>query len=388
MNFYVNTDTQQLIVAPKTNQPIGPVNIPRAPNVTLGVQFFSGNVQYDPELIVANVVSASVATNSVITTAQPHGFSNGDTITLSGVSGTPKFILTSSIATATVINALNHGITSGDTVTIAGHVGSVPDINGTFIATVTDANNFTIPVTVTQGGTGGTVADANSTPTVNGSFTITYISATTFSVPVNVTSPGIGGTATKTISLALRFSAKNQNNFNQTPGSAYIPPGGFVKSGVGANAMWTGSLNLITTALNNVLGIDPTDTLPGNPQAPLMAEFSWTGVNPSKTQIFPFIVMNDVYKSGDGTPVTTGGQEGKQAIASGQNSVTVTFGTPMASALWHFAGGPNLSNVVDSPPSGIFIAGITARSTTGFTVALSAATDTSNFVLEYVIAPD
>jgi len=70
----------------------------------------------------------------------------------------PVAISSSSVASPTVITtATDHGLTTGDTVLITGHTGSTPDINGYHTATVTAATTFTIPVNVTVGGTGGTV---------------------------------------------------------------------------------------------------------------------------------------------------------------------------------------------------------------------------------------
>ena len=68
-------------------------------------------------------------------------------------------ILTSSVANPTVVTTEEpHGIVSGQTVTIANHVGSTPAVSGAYTATRTGANTFTVPVNVTVGGTGGTVA--------------------------------------------------------------------------------------------------------------------------------------------------------------------------------------------------------------------------------------
>lgn len=66
-------------------------------------------------------------------------------------------ITSSSVANPTVITtAAPHGRVSGDTVTVAGHTGSTPAITGSYKVTVIDATHFSIPVTVTVGGTGGT----------------------------------------------------------------------------------------------------------------------------------------------------------------------------------------------------------------------------------------
>jgi hypothetical protein len=50
---------------------------------------------------------------------------------------------------------LCHGLVNNREVSISGVVGSIPDVNGDAIVTVIDNFNFSIPVTVTTGGTGG-----------------------------------------------------------------------------------------------------------------------------------------------------------------------------------------------------------------------------------------
>ena len=68
-------------------------------------------------------------------------------------------ITSSSVADPTVLTTAAHGITIGarDVVTIAGHTGSTPSINGTFEFTALTSTTGTIPVSVTVGGTGGTL---------------------------------------------------------------------------------------------------------------------------------------------------------------------------------------------------------------------------------------
>ena len=71
-------------------------------------------------------------------------------------------ITSSSVAAAAVITTgAVHGLTSGDQVLIAGHTGSTPAINGSYVATVLTTTTFSIPVTTTVGGTGGTVAKSS-----------------------------------------------------------------------------------------------------------------------------------------------------------------------------------------------------------------------------------
>jgi len=66
-------------------------------------------------------------------------------------------IVSSSIAVATVITtAAPHYCVSGDTVAILGHTGSTPAVDGSRVVTVISATTFSIPVTVTVAGAGGT----------------------------------------------------------------------------------------------------------------------------------------------------------------------------------------------------------------------------------------
>ncbi len=72
---------------------------------------------------------------------------------------TTHSITSSSVANPTNILCTGHGLISTDETIIAGHSGSTPAIDGTHVATRIDDDNFTIPVNVTTGGTGGTSTD-------------------------------------------------------------------------------------------------------------------------------------------------------------------------------------------------------------------------------------
>jgi len=72
--------------------------------------------------------------------------------------GDAAAVSTSSVDNPTVITtAAAHGFSDGLQVLIAGHEGSVPDINGSHVVTVLSATTFSIPVSVTAAGSGGTV---------------------------------------------------------------------------------------------------------------------------------------------------------------------------------------------------------------------------------------
>jgi Putative DnaT-like ssDNA binding protein len=75
-------------------------------------------------------------------------------------------IASSSVASPSNITTIApHGFTSGQSVTITGHTGSTPALAGPYVITVTGARTFTIPVNVTVAGSGGSVTNP-SVPTI------------------------------------------------------------------------------------------------------------------------------------------------------------------------------------------------------------------------------
>lgn len=73
----------------------------------------------------------------------------------------------SSIASPSVITvAAAHTFVDGETVVIAGHEDSVPDINGSHVISNVTTLTFTIPISVTTAGTGGTADVAWTETTV------------------------------------------------------------------------------------------------------------------------------------------------------------------------------------------------------------------------------
>ena len=87
-----------------------------------------------------------------------------DNVALSGNRQVP--ITSNSVANPSVVTTTKpHGLTTGQVVVIAGVSGSTPDINGSRTVTVISTTQFSVPVNVTVGGTGGTVTPAS---TVNG----------------------------------------------------------------------------------------------------------------------------------------------------------------------------------------------------------------------------
>jgi len=68
----------------------------------------------------------------------------------------PVAVTSSSAAAASLITTgAPHGLSTGDSVTISGHTGSTPAITGPYVITVVSPTTFTIPLTVSVAGTGG-----------------------------------------------------------------------------------------------------------------------------------------------------------------------------------------------------------------------------------------
>lgn len=81
------------------------------------------------------------------------------------VTGSKTTVITGTITSSSVANPsqilidASHGLQTGDSVLISGHSGSTPSINNRYEITLVDADEFTIPVNVTVGGTGGTITE-------------------------------------------------------------------------------------------------------------------------------------------------------------------------------------------------------------------------------------
>lgn len=153
-----------------------------------------------------NIATISVANPTVVTTTDPHGLANGDSVTITGSNSTPSIDGT---WTATVTGP--YSFTVPVNVTVGGNAGSFPVIN---LLTIT--NNQVGPSTDTSGGTADFLVDttqqgtsnnmltnvANTDPIVVGSLvTATNIPPDTF-----VTAVGAGGPGTVTISNAMGFN--------------------------------------------------------------------------------------------------------------------------------------------------------------------------------------
>jgi len=79
---------------------------------------------------------------------------------------TSPVVSTSSVANPSVITtATPHRFVTGQTVTIGGHTGSTPDINGDHVVTVLSPATFSIPTNVTVAGSGGYASPTTDTGT-------------------------------------------------------------------------------------------------------------------------------------------------------------------------------------------------------------------------------
>lgn len=82
-------------------------------------------------------------------------------------SKTPIALVSNSVANPTVVlTSVPHGFQTGETVTISGVTGSTPTINSALVATRIDSTHFSVPVNVSVGGTGGSAAASATFQTV------------------------------------------------------------------------------------------------------------------------------------------------------------------------------------------------------------------------------
>lgn len=70
---------------------------------------------------------------------------------------TTATVATSSVANPTVITTTAaHRFTNGQSVILSGHTGSTPTVDGTYVLSAVTTTTFTVPINVTVAGTGGT----------------------------------------------------------------------------------------------------------------------------------------------------------------------------------------------------------------------------------------
>ena len=132
----------ELVSAQIATGPASPVALPGVPMEWILIQW-----EDDAETIAGDMIALFDDTGTTD--------SAGRVFTTLGPAGVG--ITSASVANPTVITTATHGLTTGDTVIITGITGSTPAINGAYVVTVLSTTTFTIPVNVTVAGTGGSV---------------------------------------------------------------------------------------------------------------------------------------------------------------------------------------------------------------------------------------
>lgn len=100
--------------------------------------------------------------------------------------------------------------------------------------------------------------------------------------------------------------------------------------------------------------------------------------------MFTITVENNGIRPGTPSAIYGGGSRTQTTtIGNGDSTVAVTFATAFPHATYKIAS-CEVVNTTDGSPLGISVQTITARSTTGFTVALSCATDSANYTLDTI----
>jgi len=218
-------------------------------------------------LITGSITSASNANPAVVTTTAAHGLSTGDIITVVGSTRT-QCNVTSSITVTGATTFTMPVVTGGSAGTGGSFRRQASDINGQHIATWVSATTFTIPKANYSVLTGGAMAVTTTTPTANTAdgavWKISAVTANTFTLnyagvsgfpSMTLTAAGTGGIATKTTSLALRWTVKNDGEYD---GDIVAETNTFTKYGSGDTTSFRGTCNYITPELNSLLGIEAT----------------------------------------------------------------------------------------------------------------------------------
>lgn len=155
------------------------------------------------------------------------------------------------------------------------------------------------------------------------------------------------------------------------------------------SATSNGPIITTTSSGSGTLSFAAYSTSDDAEEADCMAELSWTGAYPSKTNWITHKVRNDLYKISEASPVSTGGYDGKTDIPDGAESLSVTFPTPLSSANWHFLGTPMITNTtLNTSALGLDVVALTARTDAGFTVYFSGTTNAPTYDLEWQVRLD
>ena len=208
--------------------------------------------------LTGNISTTTAANPVAVTTTAAHGLSTGDLITVTGCTRSAV----NTTASIIVTGATTFTMTGVDATAGTGASGTflrkASDINGQHIATWVSSTTFTIPKANYSVLTGGAMAVTTTTPIANTADgvtrTVTAVTTNTFTVgALNLTAAGTGGIATKITSLALRWTVKNDGEYDGAM-VAYVNT--FTKYGGGSTTSFKGTCDYTTVELNSILGID------------------------------------------------------------------------------------------------------------------------------------
>lgn len=365
-------------------------------------------------------------------TCAAHGFADGDVITIAGHEGTDVDINATQVISGSTTDTflIPLELTVGGFGGTATREISTPTINGVHTITKTSDTTFTIPVTVTKAGVGGTATRITAIDLVwtvksegqfdqdpplvladefvkegTGNTTIFKASANYITEALNA-ELGIDAVIQQTCTITnaspavvtvsshsfiagdiVTFTTTGTLPTGLTVGlQYYIISAGLtgtafeVSLSSGGAAINTSSAGSGTHTVTRVQTADDVE------EAEAMAEISWGGEFPGKTHWVDHLIRNDLNKTGDTAPINTGAAYGRVAIGNGDDTATITFGSALPSANWR----PEVmlvDNVTDVTPLNIFACMISAKATTGFTIQLNGATDSSNYYLNYKCVP-
>ena len=367
-----------------------------------------------------------------VITSTAHGLVSGDSVEISEINGAAPGV--DGFYTINVIDANKFtvpvSVTTGGAGGFVAKATSTPDINGVRTVTVISPTTFTIPVNVTTAGEGGSFTKSTDlllrwTVKAEGQFDgaiIASIAPNAFAKSGSGTSTkftgscnyitnelnsllGIDATTSGSISTIASSTFTSSTAHLLIAGDSIVFTAGTIPVGLVAGQTYyilTAPSSTTFTISATVGGTVITPSSSGASvtfvgyltsddveEAVCMAELSWTGAYPSKTNWITHNIRNDLYKADEASPVTTGGYDGKSDIGSGVDFLSVTFPTPLASANWHFLGTPMITNTtLGSSALGLDVVALTARTTAGFTVYFSGQTNASTYDLEWQVRLD
>lgn len=311
-----------------------------------------------PATPVSTIGSSSIAVGgyTTITTTTAHRLIAGDTVVISGHSGSTPTLngrytvatvssataftlavnvtvggtgglvyradaastITSSSATnpTTITTPAAHGLVTGDTIFIDGHSG------GTTVAvnTISAANPTVITTASAAGlrqGQQVTISGSNSSPSVDGTWTVSSISGNSFTIPVSVSTPGSAGFATNAIYGSYTATVLNTTQFTipalggGTGGQFYrVPKANIVSSSASTITTITtttaGNPTTVTTATSPGITDGQTVFISGNSNSSVNGTWVVSSVAGSGPYTFTIPVNTTSSGAGTGGAVSTG----------------------------------------------------------------------------------